>query len=291
MVVGDTAGVPPELDEAFRRCGLTHLMAVSGANLAIVGGGVLLLLRALRAPPRVAAAAGLLAVAAFVLLARPSPSVLRAAVMGVTATAALVVGRRRSTPAALCLAVVVLLLADPWLVRSWSFALSVAATAGLLALAPRWTRSLARYLPRWLAAAIAVPAAAQLACTPLLVLLTGQVSLVAVPTNLLAGPAVVPVTLLGAMALVIAPVSPGAAACVAQVAGIAARYVAAVARLGSALPAAVVPWPVAAMVVVPVVGVVLLAVHRHRRAEAAGEARGHRNGDARTGSRRSRVGC
>lgn len=271
MVVGDTAGVSPELDEAFRRCGLTHLMAVSGANLAIVGGGVLLLLRALRAPPRVAAAAGLLAVVVFVLLARPGPSVLRAAVMGVTATAALVVGRRRSTPAALCLAVVVLLLGDPWLARSWSFALSVTATAGLLALAPRWTRSLSRHLPRWIAAAIAVPAAAQLACTPLLVLLTGQVSLAAVPTNLLAGPAVVPVTLLGAMALAVAPVSPGAAACVAHAAGIPARYVAAVARLGSAVPGAVVSWKVGGVVIVAAVGagVLLLALRRQGRGQSA----------------------
>ena len=58
--------------------------------------------------------------------------------------------------------------------------LSVLATAGILVLAPGWRDALARWMPRWLAEAVAVPAAAQLACTPVVAGISGQVSLVAV---------------------------------------------------------------------------------------------------------------
>ena len=71
------------------------------------------------------------------------------------------------------------------------------ATAGILLLAPGWRDAMARWLPRWLAEAIAVPAAAQLACTPLVAAISGQVSLVAVVANLAAAPAVGPATVLG----------------------------------------------------------------------------------------------
>ena len=90
-----------------------------------------------------------------------------------------------------------LLLVDPALASAVGFALSVLATAGILLLAPGWRDALARWLPRWLAEAIAVPAAAQLACTPLVAAISGQVSLVAVAANLLAAPAVGPATVLG----------------------------------------------------------------------------------------------
>ena len=90
-----------------------------------------------------------------------------------------------------------LLLVDPGLASAAGFALSVLATAGILLLAPRWRDALARWLPRWLAEAVAVPAAAQLACTPLVAAISGQVSLVAVLANLLAAPAVGPATVLG----------------------------------------------------------------------------------------------
>ena len=52
-----------------------------------------------------------------------------------------------------------------------------------------WRERLQRRLPRWLAEAVAVPAAAQLACTPVIVALSGQLGLLAVPANVLAVPA------------------------------------------------------------------------------------------------------
>ena len=78
------------------------------------------------------------ALAGFVVLARPSPSVLRAAVMGVVGLAALSTGGRRAAVPALATAVLVLVLVDPDLAAAPGFALSVLATAGLLVLAPGW---------------------------------------------------------------------------------------------------------------------------------------------------------
>ena len=105
-------------------------------------------------------------------------------------------GRQRGGRA-LGVAVLVVLLVDPDLADSPGFALSVLATAlDRLSRSP-WRDALAGWMPRWLAEALAVPAAAQLACTPLVASLSGQVSLVAVAANLLAGPAVGPATVLG----------------------------------------------------------------------------------------------
>src|SRR5690606_30998262 len=125
---------------------------------------------------------------------------------------------------------------------SVGFALSVLATAGIVVLAPGWRDALGRWAPRWMAEAFSVPAAAQLACTPLVAVISGQVSLVAVAANLVVAPAVGPATVLGLagglLGLVVPPLGrlcgTGAAWCVA--------WIVAVARRGSDLPGAAVEW-------------------------------------------------
>ena len=243
LVVGDTTGLPPDLEEDMRTTGLTHLSAVSGANFTLVCGTVLLVLTALGAGrvPRLAVAA--LAAVGFVVLARPEPSVLRAAAMGLVGLVGLAGSRRAAGVPALAVAVVLLCVLDPWLSRSAGFALSVLATGGLLLLAGPWTRALARGLPVWAAAAVAVPLAAQAVCSPVTVLLTPQLSVVAVPANVLVAPAVAPATVLGVVAALLAPVWPQGAAGVAWLAGWAVRWIALVARRGADLPHAAVPWP------------------------------------------------
>ncbi|MEV5825331.1 ComEC/Rec2 family competence protein [Spirillospora sp. NPDC052242] len=241
MVVGDTSRIPPDLADDFRTAGLAHLLVVSGANLAIVIGAVVGLCRLVglgrRAPPL-----AVVAVCAFVVVARPEPSVLRAAVMGVVGLLALLAGRRRQGLPALGAAVLLLVLIDPALARSYGFALSVAATAGLLVLAPPWRERLARRLPGPLADALAVAAAAQTAVAPILVMLSGEVGVVSVLANLLAAPAVAPATLLGALAAVVAPVSSPLARLVVRPAGLAVGWIIGVARVTADLPYATVPW-------------------------------------------------
>ncbi|KAA5828703.1 ComEC/Rec2 family competence protein [Saccharopolyspora hirsuta] len=208
LVVGDTSALPPEVEQDFETAGLTHLMAVSGANLAIVCGAVLVVLHLVGAGPLLSALGAGAALVGFVVLAGPEPSVLRAAAMGAITLLALVLGRRRSALPVLSASVVGLLLLMPELATSAGFALSVAATAGLVVLAPAWAAALrARGVPVGVAEAIAVPLAAHVVTAPLVAALSGTVSLVAVPANLLAGPVVAPATVFGVLATVVAPVS------------------------------------------------------------------------------------
>lgn len=244
LVVGDTSRLLAEVEQDFRDTGMTHLNAVSGSNVAIVVGCVIFLARWCRFGPRWTAVLAASAVVGFVILARPSPSVLRAAVMGGVGLLALAGGRSRAALPALCAAVIVLVAIDPELAGDAGFALSVLATSGLLVLAPRMRDSLRRKgIPAGTAEALAVPASAQLACAPVVAGLSGTVSLISVPANLLAVPAIAPATLIGVVAAVLSPIWPGAAQFAAWLGSWPAWWLVKVAEVGSEIPAAVVPWP------------------------------------------------
>ncbi|MFI7521748.1 ComEC/Rec2 family competence protein [Micromonospora globbae] len=244
LVVGDTSRLLPTVEEDFRATGMTHLNAVSGSNVAIVVGAVLLVARWCRAGPWLAAGLCGVALVGFVILVRPSPSVVRAATMGAIGLAALAAGRPRAALPALAAAVTVLILVDPALAGDAGFALSVLATGGLLLVAPRWRDGLRRRgVPAGLAEALAVPAAAQLACAPVVAGISGTVSVVAVPANLLAVPAIAPATVLGVLAAVLSPIWPAGAEFAAWLASWPAWWLVLVARYGARLPAGTLPWP------------------------------------------------
>jgi competence protein ComEC len=176
---------------------MTHLLAVSGTNLTIILGGLLLLARWIRVRAYGLPLVGLFGVVGFVLLAGPEPSVLRAAAMGTVGVMAMGRAGPGNGVRALGLAVLVLVLAMPGLAVSIGFVLSIVATGGILVLGPPLRDALGRWLPRWPAEAVAVPLAAQLACTPVVAAFSGQVSLVAVAANIAAAPFVAPATVLG----------------------------------------------------------------------------------------------
>ena len=241
--IGDTSRIPESLGEAMRSVSLTHVTAVSGSHFAVLAVAVLALTGWLRMPRVARAAVSVVTLAGFVVLVHPEPSVVRAGAMGAVAASGLLLGRRSSAVPALMAAVVSLLVVDPWLARSFGFALSVLATAAIVLVAPPLAARLGTWLPRWLATAVAVPASAQVVCAPVVVLLDPAVSLGAIPANLLAAPALVPATLLGLAATLVAPWWPDAAAVLAWGAGGPAWWVAAVARAGAALPGGRLEWP------------------------------------------------
>ncbi len=248
LSVGDTSLLDSQLVEQFQITGMTHLTAVSGANLALVIGAVLLGARRVGLGPRSCTALGAVAMVGFVVLARPSPSVLRAAVMAGIGLAALALGRSRAAFPALALAVMGLLSYDPALAVSPGFVLSVFATAGLVLLAPGWSRALQRRgMPRLIAEALAVPAAAQVACAPVIAAIFGSVSLVAVPANLLATLAVGPITVLGVVcglaSVCMAGFGDSIAMCLAWVAGWPSRWLVMIAEYGAQLRYAELSWP------------------------------------------------
>lgn len=254
LVIGDTSRVSRSLNDDMRTTGLTHLVAVSGANLAIVAALVTSLLRRTRVSRRFRSPIAISAIVLFVIVVRPQPSVLRAAAMACVVLVAASLGVKASAIPALATAIFVLLLIDPTQSISYGFALSVFATAGLLLLAPGWSRALERHLPRWLAQAIAIPLAAQAMCAPLIVALSGQVSIVAVLANAIAGPLVAPATILGLGTALVSQFNEEIATFIAHIAALPTMAISGIAHRFAALPFAAIAWPKSFF------GVLLLAV-------------------------------
>jgi len=139
LVLGDASEVPPRVVRGLRRLGLAHLLAVSGLHVGLAAALALLLARPLPRGARLLA--GLLAVALYLLLVGPRPSLLRASVMAFLAVAALLLKRPPSTLNAFGVAAAGIALHRPAAVTDLGFQLSVGATAGLLLLAPALDRS------------------------------------------------------------------------------------------------------------------------------------------------------
>lgn len=185
MVIGDDRQQSELTEFRFRASGLSHLLAVSGQNVAFVVAVASPLLDRLRRRARTTSTLALLLL--FALVTSADPSVLRASVMAGVAVLAVAGGRVAPALRVLALTVTLLMLVDPLMVHSLGFQLSVSATAGLVLL----TRPIERVLPgpAWLTLPVAVTLAAQLATAPLLLALVGDLPAGATVANLLAGPA------------------------------------------------------------------------------------------------------
>lgn len=202
MVLGDTSGQDAQERQLYIETGLSHLSAVSGANVAIVTTAAVLLCRALTLGPRVQVAAALVALAGFVGLVGTEPSVLRASVTGLVGLLAVLGSSRMEPIHGLSVAIIGLLMWNPDLAVTYGFALSVAATAGIVALFPLIYRPLARTrAPDILVRAVAVAVAADVVTMPIIALMAGEVSLVSVLANVLVAAVVPPVTIIGLMAV------------------------------------------------------------------------------------------
>lgn len=242
LVLGDTSSVPPATTAEFRTAGLTHLTAVSGANVTIVCGAVLLSARLIGPRPAVGLAA--LALLVFVVVVQPTASVLRAAVMGVLALLAVLSGRRRQAIPVLAAAVLALLVAAPQLAVDVGFALSVSATCALVVLAPIWSaRLVARGCPKALADAVCITLAAQLVTAPLVAAISGQLSLVAVVANLAVGLVIPPITILGTAAAALCPLWAPGASMLVRFTGPELWWLLHVAHWAADVPGAAVPVP------------------------------------------------
>jgi competence protein ComEC len=236
MALGDTSLLPAELERDFRAAGLTHLMAVSGANLAVALAAGLWLAGVAGAGRRALAAVGVALVALLVVVTRWEPSVLRAGVMAGLVLGGIASGRGPGGRRALCLAVVVLLLADPALAGALGFQLSVAATAGVLWLGPVAAGKLPPWVPERARSAAGMTLGAQAVAVPALALALGPVSLAGLPANLLGLPLAGGPMLLGVVAAVTAPVAPWAADLACRLADPFLLALLAVARWAAGLP-------------------------------------------------------
>jgi competence protein ComEC len=245
LVVGDVSAMSASLTAQFKATGLTHLTAVSGANLAIMLSFLSVLARWCGVRGRWLNVISVVGVAVFIVLCHSEASVLRAAAMGIVALAAL--GRSKSSASglrSLSLAVMGLCWYDPWMSHSLAFQLSVLASGGIILWGRHWSEALATWLPRPLAEAMAIPLAAQLATQPVICYLSGAISLAGLAANAAAGPWVAPATVLGLIAALISVLSPTIAIGFAYVGGWCAQPILTVSKWLASLPGAWHPWPV-----------------------------------------------
>lgn len=253
ILIGLRDRVDRDLSAAFTAVGATHVVAISGWNIAIVATTLAALAGRLARRRRVLLTA--LAIVAYVVFVGPSPSVVRAAGMAGVVMIARELGRPSRAAAAIGWAVVALLIADPRLVEDVGFQLSALATVGLIAWGTPFAARLAGNAPgrprAWLAESLGVSLAAQLATLPIVVLSFGRLSLVSPVVNLGVVPLVAPamgagVIALGSGLLVMAGLPSGVATLMGLPAWLLFSLMVGVVRAGASLPFASVqlaePW-------------------------------------------------
>ena len=269
--------------DAFRKSGLAHLLAVSGTHLVLVVLGAVAAFRALLARTplaaridvgRVAAGAGVVLAFVYADFAGGSGSALRAAWMLAALLGARALGRRGSAPRALGLSALAMGVLDPLAAFDVSFVLSLAATAGLLAMGRAidgWLRArLPGPLGR-LSSPVAASLAASVACAPILAAIAPTLPLAGIAANVVAVPlgeaAALPLCLLHALTAV-APAVERGSALAASGALLGVRTVARIAS-SAAWGAVPVPPPTALQATVIVVAIAALAGARSAQARVA----------------------
>ncbi|HET7665355.1 MAG TPA: ComEC/Rec2 family competence protein [Mycobacterium sp.] len=265
LVLGDTSTVTARTVDEFRTSGLTHLTAVSGANVTIVCGAVLM--TAALFGPRLAVALAALALVAFVIVVQPSASVLRAAVMGAITLLAVVSHRRRQAIPVLSATVIALMIAAPELSVDVGFALSVTATAALVVIAPAWSRRMVgRGWPKPVADAVSVAVAAQLVTAPLVAGISGTFSVVSVVANIAVAAVIPPITVVGTAAAALCPLWPSGGQLLIRFTSPELWWLLRVARWAAGVPGASigVPSGLLGVVCVAAAGVAAVAAWRWR---------------------------
>jgi len=265
MAIGDTSRVSKELNADFKVSGLSHLTAVSGGHFAIILMALSYLTGGLRLNRWLRVSLFTIVAVGFVMLVRPDPAVIRAAAMCAVSILATIRGRQGASIAALSASVLVLLALDPWLSRSYGFALSCSASGSLALFATPLSKRLTPWLGEKLAYLVAVPMVAQAGCTPVLLLFTNGIATTTVMANLLVGPAVAPATLLSLAATILAPLAPGLATHLAQVAAWATGWIAWVATRCAGLPHSLIPvnsGPIGALTMASGTGILGLVAWR-----------------------------
>ena len=262
MVLGDPSRIPEDLEEAFRRSGVMHVLAISGQHVAVLAAMIYFVLRLFAVPTLFRNPTVLALVWLYILVAGAPPSAIRAGVVAAFVLAAPLLGRQLSPLHFMTTMLAAVLSWNPLLVYNPGFQLSVAAVFGILllrrplqALVKRTVFRRAKKPPETLSNLLAVSLAAQIATTPIIATSFGEVSSVGLLTNLVAVPLSGPILTLGLMGILAGSVSVALAHAINASNGFLVSVLAGVAGAGSALPGAAVATPGAAL---PLVGLFYL---------------------------------
>jgi competence protein ComEC len=277
MVLGQDERLTEATRDDFERSGLAHILAVSGQNVMLLATLVLAAgaLTGLGLRARLLLALALIAL--YVPLTGAGPSIQRAGVMGAAGLVAVLAGRPADRWYALGLAAALTLAANPLAAGDPGWQLSFVAVVALLALAPGLRRALARVMPGPVADVAAITIAATVGTAPLMALHFDQVSLAALPANLLAAAAIAPVMWLGMLAAAAAQVGPALAAPFNALNAPLLAFVEWVAHTMAAAPLSTLPVrldsPTALAVAYGVLAVAVLALRRRSSTDPSARGR------------------
>ena len=203
ILIGLRDLVDRDLAAAFTTAGVSHVVAISGWNIAIVAAAIGAMTGRLGRRRR--SVVTIVAIVLYVAFAGASASVVRAALMAGVVLLARESGRAGRATAALAWAATILLVSDPALIGDAGFQLSSLATAGLIAWATPLTEWLGRLgggrVPGWLAESLGVSLAAQAATLPIILVSFGRLAVLSPLVNLLVVPLVAPAMAVGVLAL------------------------------------------------------------------------------------------
>jgi len=276
LAIGERGLISEELAQNMKELSLTHLVAVSGANLAIIAGAVFLTASVIGLGRSWRYFLAYLAIACYIVLVGPESSVLRAGTMAAFVLAGWWLGRKVNPIIPLSWAVLVLLLIDPGLSVDIGFALSVFATLGLLLFAGKLHEKLEPKLGTWLSMGVSASIAAQLYTLPVLLILQPAIPVYSVLANLAVEAVVAPVTVLGILAVLASAFLPPLAKLLSFIASLGTWWIESVANQLSQLPLTRVPMLPGAIgiwfTVVLVVGLTLLALAKSPSVRVLGAA-------------------
>ncbi len=250
MVLGDRSRMPEELEDDFRRSGITHILAISGQHVAILTALVYFVLRGFAVPLMVRNPATLALVWLYILVAGAPPSAVRAGVVATLVLAAPLLGRQLSPLHFMTAMLAVVLAYNPALIYSAGFQLSIAAVFGILLFRKPLLELLKttvfrpfRKPPEIVSNLISISLAAQIATAPIIAATFGEVPVVGVVANLIAVPLSGPILTLGLLASLVGNVIPALAYPLNFSNGFLVTILEWVARGVSALPFAIVETP------------------------------------------------
>ena len=242
LVLGDTSLESAQFKNEMLRAGLTHLTAVSGENFAILAAFLSWLLQWFIPRARIRLLINATVLIGFIFLVRPSPSVLRATVMVGVMMLGQARGVRGTALTGLGGAIAILIFLDPFEATDPGFALSVAATAGILLSQRPLAHILAKRVRfQSLAELLAIPLAANLFCIPISIAISGIFSCAALPANILVEPVIAPLTIIGFIAALLAPLWPEVGYLLLTTQRFFAQWIVIVAHYGANLPTPTLP--------------------------------------------------
>ena len=259
MVLGDPSRIPEDLEGAFRRSGVMHVLAISGQHVAVLTAMIYFVLRLLAVPTLLRNPTVLALVWIYIVVAGAPPSAIRAGVVAAFVLAAPLLGRQISPLHFMTTMLAAVLSWNPLLVYNPGFQLSVAAVFGILLLRKPLLAFVKSTIfrpmkkpPELLSNLLAVSLAAQVSTTPIIATSFGEVSTVGLLTNLVAVPISGPVLTLGLLGIFAGSISVSLAHVVNASNGFLVTMLAHVAEVGAALPGAAVPTPGASLLLVGV---------------------------------------